>query len=225
MWDGDEEVDGPMYGRRAVMSWDDDEDWEMSTAMGMTAENERETEAPCLDDDSTLARVFEPYRAFLTLVARRSIGPALAGKVGVSDIVQETFLAAQRLCWHVSRHDRAAMALMAQDDPAQPPGQSAAISRGREATFPGERRGPKRPVRGRHGLDTEPAIDAPGARSRAGRGDEPAPRALSSGHWLAPSRPPDVRRDRGAAGDLARRRAKALVPGAGSPARAIGARA
>ena len=96
VWEGDEEVDGPMYGRRAVMSWDDDEDRETSTAMGMTAENERETEAPCLDDDSTLARVFEPYRAFLTLVARRSIGPALAGKVGVSDIVQETFLAAQR---------------------------------------------------------------------------------------------------------------------------------
>jgi RNA polymerase sigma-70 factor, ECF subfamily len=48
------------------------------------------------DDPSALARLLEPYRAYLTLVARRSIGPELAGKVGVSDVVQETFLAAQR---------------------------------------------------------------------------------------------------------------------------------
>jgi RNA polymerase sigma-70 factor (ECF subfamily) len=48
------------------------------------------------DEHPALARVLEPYRTYLTLVARRSIGPDLAGKVGVSDVVQETFLAAQR---------------------------------------------------------------------------------------------------------------------------------
>src|SRR5690242_5430357 len=48
------------------------------------------------EDPADLARLLEPYRAYLTLVARRSIGPELAGKVGVSDVVQETFLAAQR---------------------------------------------------------------------------------------------------------------------------------
>jgi RNA polymerase sigma-70 factor (ECF subfamily) len=49
-----------------------------------------------LDDDCALARELETYREYLTLVARRSFGPELAGKVGVSDVVQETFLAAQR---------------------------------------------------------------------------------------------------------------------------------
>jgi DNA-directed RNA polymerase specialized sigma24 family protein len=43
-----------------------------------------------------MARVLEPYRADLTLIARRAIGPELAGKVGASDLVQETFLAAQQ---------------------------------------------------------------------------------------------------------------------------------
>jgi RNA polymerase sigma-70 factor (ECF subfamily) len=45
---------------------------------------------------SAMARVLEPYRDYLTLVARRAIGPELAGKVGASDLVQETFLAAQQ---------------------------------------------------------------------------------------------------------------------------------
>jgi RNA polymerase sigma-70 factor (ECF subfamily) len=45
---------------------------------------------------SGMARVLEPYRDYLTLVARRAIGRELAGKVGASDLVQETFLAAQR---------------------------------------------------------------------------------------------------------------------------------
>jgi RNA polymerase sigma-70 factor (ECF subfamily) len=40
--------------------------------------------------------VLEPYRDYLTLVARRALGPEMAGKVGPSDLVQETFLAAQR---------------------------------------------------------------------------------------------------------------------------------
>src|SRR5262245_54750903 len=48
------------------------------------------------DDLSAMARVLEPYRNYLTLVARRAIGPDLAGKLGASDLVQETFLAAQQ---------------------------------------------------------------------------------------------------------------------------------
>ena len=64
--------------------------------MEAIAENERVIGAPLLDEDSDLAEALEPYRAYLTLVARRAIGTGLAGKVGVSDIVQETFLAAQR---------------------------------------------------------------------------------------------------------------------------------
>jgi RNA polymerase sigma-70 factor (ECF subfamily) len=47
-------------------------------------------------DPSALARALEPYRDYLTMVARRAIGPMLAGKIGVSDIVQETFLAAHQ---------------------------------------------------------------------------------------------------------------------------------
>jgi RNA polymerase sigma-70 factor (ECF subfamily) len=53
-------------------------------------------EAGSPGDPSVLVRALEPYRDYLTLVARQAIGPMLAGKVGVSDIVQETFLAAQR---------------------------------------------------------------------------------------------------------------------------------
>jgi RNA polymerase sigma-70 factor (ECF subfamily) len=48
------------------------------------------------DGDSGLEQAFEPYRDYLTLVARRAIGPELAPKLGGSDIVQETFLAAQQ---------------------------------------------------------------------------------------------------------------------------------
>jgi RNA polymerase sigma-70 factor (ECF subfamily) len=48
------------------------------------------------DDDSALARVLEPYRDYLTLVAGRAIGPELAPKLGASDAVQETFLAARQ---------------------------------------------------------------------------------------------------------------------------------
>ncbi len=63
-------------------------------AMGMT-EPGRVSGAAGLDENA-LEQSLEPYRAFLTLVARREIGPALAGKVSISDVVQETFLAAQR---------------------------------------------------------------------------------------------------------------------------------
>ncbi len=38
----------------------------------------------------------EPYRDFLMLVARRSVGPELAPKLDASDLVQDTFLAAQQ---------------------------------------------------------------------------------------------------------------------------------
>jgi RNA polymerase sigma-70 factor (ECF subfamily) len=75
---------------------DGDEAQEASTTMEMTADSQPLLGAASLDDRSALARALEPYRAYLTLVARRSIGPELAGKVGVSDVVQETFLAAQR---------------------------------------------------------------------------------------------------------------------------------
>lgn len=40
--------------------------------------------------------MLEPYRDYLTLVARRAVGPDLAAKLGASDLVQDTFLAAQQ---------------------------------------------------------------------------------------------------------------------------------
>jgi RNA polymerase sigma-70 factor (ECF subfamily) len=43
-----------------------------------------------------LARALEPYRGYLNLVAGGAIGPELASKLGASDMVQETFLAAQQ---------------------------------------------------------------------------------------------------------------------------------
>jgi RNA polymerase sigma-70 factor, ECF subfamily len=64
--------------------------------MGMTAEDERMSGATCLDDGLALDRSLEPYRDYLTLVAGRAIGPGLAPKLGASDVVQETFLAAQQ---------------------------------------------------------------------------------------------------------------------------------
>jgi RNA polymerase sigma-70 factor (ECF subfamily) len=61
-----------------------------------TAGNLPWTGAPPPDDASALARALEPYRGYLNLVAGRAIGPELAPKLGASDIVQETFLAAQQ---------------------------------------------------------------------------------------------------------------------------------
>jgi RNA polymerase sigma-70 factor (ECF subfamily) len=52
------------------------------------------TDAP--DGLAAMAQVLEPYRDYLTLIARRAIGPELAGKLDASDLVQETFLAAQQ---------------------------------------------------------------------------------------------------------------------------------
>jgi RNA polymerase sigma-70 factor (ECF subfamily) len=43
-----------------------------------------------------LGGALEAYRSYLTLVARRALAPDLAAKVGASDLVQETFLAAGR---------------------------------------------------------------------------------------------------------------------------------
>jgi RNA polymerase sigma-70 factor (ECF subfamily) len=43
-----------------------------------------------------LGSTLEAFRSYLTLVARRALAPDLAAKVGASDLVQETFLAAGR---------------------------------------------------------------------------------------------------------------------------------
>ena len=58
---------------------------------------------PCVRDEpvgegqaEVLGRTIEAFRSYLTLVARRELAPDLAAKVGASDLVQETFLAAGR---------------------------------------------------------------------------------------------------------------------------------
>src|SRR5437773_7487633 len=43
-----------------------------------------------------LGRVLEAYRAYLLLIANRQLDPELRAKGGASDLVQETFLEAQR---------------------------------------------------------------------------------------------------------------------------------
>jgi RNA polymerase sigma-70 factor (ECF subfamily) len=47
-------------------------------------------------DPSSLGKLLELHRTYLTLLARDQIGPRLQGKAGLSDIVQETFLEAHR---------------------------------------------------------------------------------------------------------------------------------
>ena len=47
-------------------------------------------------DSVALGQALEPFRDYLTLMASRGIGPVLSTKAGASDLVQETFLAAQR---------------------------------------------------------------------------------------------------------------------------------
>ncbi len=43
-----------------------------------------------------MGRLLEDYRQYLLLVAQRELDPALRAKGGASDLVQETFLEAQR---------------------------------------------------------------------------------------------------------------------------------
>jgi RNA polymerase sigma-70 factor (ECF subfamily) len=47
-------------------------------------------------DSVALGEALETFRDYLTLMAMRGIGPGLETKAGASDLVQETFLAAQR---------------------------------------------------------------------------------------------------------------------------------
>ena len=47
-------------------------------------------------DVEALARLLEPYRDYLLLVANQELEPELRPKVGASDLVQETFVGAQR---------------------------------------------------------------------------------------------------------------------------------
>jgi RNA polymerase sigma-70 factor (ECF subfamily) len=53
-------------------------------------------EAARRGDAAGLGRALEPFRDHLKRIACRAIEPALATRIGASDIVQETFLAAQR---------------------------------------------------------------------------------------------------------------------------------
>jgi DNA-directed RNA polymerase specialized sigma24 family protein len=47
-------------------------------------------------ESEVLGGSLEAFRDYLTLMARRKLAPDLAAKVGASDLVQETFLAAAR---------------------------------------------------------------------------------------------------------------------------------
>ena len=46
---------------------------------------------------SSLGRLFQSCRAYLLLVGNRSLGQSVCGKLGASDLVQETFLQAQQI--------------------------------------------------------------------------------------------------------------------------------
>lgn len=46
---------------------------------------------------SSLGRLFESCRAYLLLVGNRALGQSVCGKLGASDLVQETFLQAQQI--------------------------------------------------------------------------------------------------------------------------------
>jgi RNA polymerase sigma-70 factor, ECF subfamily len=47
-------------------------------------------------DSAALGEILDRFRDYLTLLANQKLSPGLATKVGASDLVQETFLAAQR---------------------------------------------------------------------------------------------------------------------------------
>jgi RNA polymerase sigma-70 factor (ECF subfamily) len=51
---------------------------------------------PMEGQSERLGSALEAFRGYLTLVAREALAPDLAAKVGASDLVQETFLAAGR---------------------------------------------------------------------------------------------------------------------------------
>jgi RNA polymerase sigma-70 factor, ECF subfamily len=59
-------------------------------------EVERSIEAARLGQTEALGRALEAFRDYLLVVGRRELDPALRAKVGVSDLVQETLMAAQR---------------------------------------------------------------------------------------------------------------------------------
>jgi len=51
-------------------------------------------------DAEALGRLLEPYRTYLTILARVQIGKQLRGKVDPADVVQETFLEVHRRIAH-----------------------------------------------------------------------------------------------------------------------------
>jgi len=65
-------------------------------ATEMTVEPQQLLEEARAGDGTTLGRLLELYRRYLTLLARVQIGQRLQGKVDASDLVQETFLEAHR---------------------------------------------------------------------------------------------------------------------------------
>jgi RNA polymerase sigma-70 factor (ECF subfamily) len=71
-----------------------------TSAMGhdepMTAGNSDRINAARQGDAQALGEILEPFRDYLNLMASRGIGPGLTTKAGASDLVQETFLAAQK---------------------------------------------------------------------------------------------------------------------------------
>ena len=75
-------------GTAAMATIDKDEPMVRATAGWIDAARQGDTAA--------LGQALEAFREYLTLVASRGIGPGLATKAGASDLVQETFLAAQR---------------------------------------------------------------------------------------------------------------------------------
>jgi RNA polymerase sigma-70 factor (ECF subfamily) len=86
----------PVSNRSAIPPMSRDESLEAPSSTMTTLRKAPWIAAASPDDGSALARALEPYRDYLTLVARRAIGPELAPKLGASDLVQETFLAAQQ---------------------------------------------------------------------------------------------------------------------------------
>jgi RNA polymerase sigma-70 factor (ECF subfamily) len=86
----------PPRRRSSVQPIDGTEGPQTTGSSSANAEFPDRIDGESTDDRSALARALEPYRDYLSLVAARAIGPELAPKIGASDIVQETFLAAQR---------------------------------------------------------------------------------------------------------------------------------